>query len=316
MNYEFKSNFGEALNGLVAEKHALGIKYESYQAKLIQFDSFCSNEYPEETVLNQELVLNWVTLWPNETFANLKKRATVVRQLAKYLWRHGIPSFVLPEGFVGKSPRYNPHIFTKAELSSLFHVMDHCKPCKQYPFYHYVVPVIFRMIYTCGLRPGEALSLKTTDVNLRTGEILIREAKGHKDRIVVLSLDMLGLCRKYFDRRQLYYPQSDVFFPNYLGKAYSAPWIEKTFEKMWRKTGIKTCGSMPRIYDLRHTFATECLCRFSRQGKDLNAWLPYLSAYMGHLSYDSTAYYLHLVPAYYLDTSKGSSVFNNIVPEV
>lgn len=57
MNYKFKSNFGEAINGLVEEKHALGIKYESYKAKLVQFDSFCSNEYPEETILNQELDL-------------------------------------------------------------------------------------------------------------------------------------------------------------------------------------------------------------------------------------------------------------------
>ncbi|WP_289227657.1 hypothetical protein [Parabacteroides goldsteinii] len=64
MNCKFKSNFGEALSGLIEEKQALGIKFESYKAKLIQFDSFCSNEYPEETILNQELVLNWLHFGP------------------------------------------------------------------------------------------------------------------------------------------------------------------------------------------------------------------------------------------------------------
>ncbi len=240
MNHVFTSNFSGALRGLIDEKHALGVQYDSYDPILSQFDKFCVDKYPEETSLTQEMVLNWVTLLPGESFGHLKKRATVARQLAKYIWRHGGTAYILPDGYVGKDARYNPHIFTREELAALFHVMDHCKPCKQYPFYHYVVPVMFRMIYTCGLRPSEARLLTTLDVDLQCGKILIREAKGHKDRVVVLSADMLELCRKYMVKRQLYYPDSEMFFPNYMGRAYSDVWMEKTFRKMWDRTGINT----------------------------------------------------------------------------
>lgn len=316
MSRVFVSNFKYFIEGLIAEKRALGLKYVRNESELRRIDAFCAKEYPDETVLNQKIVMDWVSLQPDERMGKLHKRATAIRQLAKYIWRQGIEAYILPDGFTGKMARYNPHIYTKQELSSLFHVMDHCKPCKHYPFYHFVVPVIYRLIYTCGLRPGEALTLKAADVNLQTGEILIREAKGHKDRIVVLSFDMLELCRKYYAKMRIFYPHAEVFFPNYLGKAYSVPWIEKTFVKMWKRTGIKANGPRTRIYDLRHTFATECLYRFVNEGKDLNAWLPYLSLYMGHLNYDSTAYYIHLVPAYFPVNSKGSDVFNEIVPEV
>ena len=62
-------------------------------------------------------------------------------------------------------------------------------------------------------------------------------------------------------------------------------------------------------YELYHV-------EFVKEGKDLSVWLHYLSSYMGHLDYDSTAYYIHLVPAYFPVNNKGSVIFNQIVPEV
>ena len=51
-----------------------------------------------------------------------------------------------------------------------------------------------------------------------------------------------------------------------------------------------------RFHDLRHTFATHRLYHWMHEGKDLNAMLPYLSAYMGHAQLSDTYYYIHLVP--------------------
>jgi len=313
------SNFKGFIEGLIVEKRTLGRKYIGSANVLYRFDAFCAEGYPGETVLTQEIAMNWTLLMPGEQMSGLHNRATAIRQLAKYIWRHGIEAYILPDGFTGKVSRHTPHIYSMQELSVLFHVMDHLKPCDQYPFHHFVVPVFYRLIYTCGLRPGEALTIKASDVNLKTGEILIREAKGNKDRIVVLSTDMLVLCRRYYTEMRMHYPRAEVFFPNYLGKAYSVPWMEKTFAKMLIKAGLETSGpnqTRPRLYDLRHTFATECLFRFASEGKDLSVWLVYLSSYMGHLDYDSTAYYMHLTPAYSPAKRVGSDVFNEIVPEV
>lgn len=49
-------------------------------------------------------------------------------------------------------------------------------------------------------------------------------------------------------------------------------------------------------YDLRHNYATQTLMRWVEEGKDLDAWMPYLSAFMGHVSFSSTFYYIHLLP--------------------
>lgn len=57
----------------------------------------------------------------------------------------------------------------------------------------------------------------------------------------------------------------------------------------------------PRLYDLRHTFATHRLYQWVKEGKDINACLAYLSGYMGHSNLESTAYYIHLLPTLYTD---------------
>ena len=61
----------------------------------------------------------------------------------------------------------------------------------------YVVPVIFRLMYCCGLRESEALNLSVSDVSLENGRIAIRESKGWKARNVFMSDELLTQCRKY-----------------------------------------------------------------------------------------------------------------------
>lgn len=63
-------------------------------------------------------------------------------------------------------------------------------------------------------------------------------------------------------------------------------------------------GARPRVYDFRHTFATNCILRWARGGKNIDAMLPFLSAYMGHVQPDDTAYYIHIIPELYKHTTK------------
>lgn len=85
-------------------------------------------------------------------------------------------------------------IFIDDELSSLFKTIDKSKNSRN-SFQGLVFSTIFRLIYTCGLRPREARLLKRTTINLNTGEILITQTKNHKERIVVMSDDMLSLAK-------------------------------------------------------------------------------------------------------------------------
>ena len=140
-----------------------------------------------------------------------------------------------------------------------------------------ILSVIFRMIYCCGLRPIEARRLRRKDVNLFNGTVNILESKGHKDRIVVLSEDMLELCRNYGQCVETIYPDRKYFFPSPSVRGdgmYSMEWIIPTFRRFLQAAGISGYGEIqPRLYDLRHTFATHRLHQWVKEGKDVNACL-------------------------------------------
>ena len=101
------------------------------------------------------------------------------------------------------------------------------------------------------------------------------------------------------------YPHRKYFFqsPSVRGDGmYSMEWIIPTFRRFLQTAGISGYGEIrPRLYDLRHTFATHRLYQWVKEGKDINACLAYLSEYMGHSNLESTAYYIHLLPTLYTD---------------
>jgi integrase len=86
----------------------------------------------------------------------------------------------------------------------------------------------------------------------------------------------------------------------------------------WNTSGIKDfSGESPRPYDFRHTFATKRLYGWMKEGKDLEAYLPYLSAYMGHAHFSHTAYYIHLVPEFFPQMAQMDlSQYAELIPEV
>lgn len=225
---------------------------------------------------------------------------------------------MIPIELARKSPKYVPHIYTRDELSVFFSAADRFEYHDKSPARHLVIPVIFRVIYCCGLRPGEARKLRTEDVCLKTGAIKIIESKGHKDRVVVLADDVLALCRNYRRQVERVFPSCEYFFPNYGGGGLKKSWLDKIFWRCWDMAGrTEFSGNRPRCYDFRHTFATNCLCRWMREGKDLTACLPYLSAYLGHVQLSDTAYYVHLVPEYFPQMARmNCEKIESLLPEV
>lgn len=135
------------------------------------------------------------------------------------------------------------------------------------------------------------------DVDLIQGRLNIMESKQHRSRIVMMAddvVEMLSGCNAVISAVM---PEREPFFPNSEGGYYGKRGLEKTFRRTLMKAGINGTGRRsPRLYDFRHTFATHRLYHWMHEGKDLNAMLPYLSAYMGHAQLSDTYYYIHLVP--------------------
>ena len=128
---------------------------------------------------------------PHENETTQCFRISYVRILCKYLHSNGYdaPCAFHPAPHVNKC--FVPHIFTKDEIERLFSAVDCTKESSESPLRHLVMPVLFRLLYTCGLRVSEALHLKVADVDLDAGVLAIYGAKGDKERLVGISTQCL-----------------------------------------------------------------------------------------------------------------------------
>jgi len=314
----FYSLFAERIIDFVEQKHTLGYPYSDGELTLVGFDALCAERFPGVSVLTKEICSAWSTRRDTEGNNGLRNRLSVVREFARYLNRIGEKAYVIPIAIVKKGARLTPHIYSEEEIAAIWYEFDNISPKSDFPVRHFVLPAMIRVLYCCGLRPCEARRLKVDDVDLYVGKLYIRESKGYKDRIVMLADDVRDYMRDYNESVCRVLPGREWFFPDSYDNQYSKYWLFDSFKVIRKKLRIEYSGSNPpRLYDFRHTFATHCLYRWLREGKELTAMLPYLSAYMGHTEISATFYYLHLVPGQFramsgLDFSK----YEALLPEV
>ncbi len=317
MKDSFKSCFAQQMEDFIQYKKALGYSRSSYEKFLAIFDCFCLNAFPEVRSLTQQLVMQWVRLRPNETANGVKRRMVAIREFGKYLNAIGLKAYVLPPEMIGPFKPFFPYLFSDEELTAFFAAADSMTPHKLSPYRESVVPVLFRLLYCCGLRPHEVRLIRCADVNLETGSIYISDTKVHKDRIVVMSPDLQSLCREYDARMRTILKNREYFFSSPKGAAYSVSWVQVQFRTCWKKAGNFRGAATPRVYDFRHNYATRTLMKWMDEGRDLYTWLPYLSAYMGHSQFSHTAYYIHLLPGRLVKTSAIDwARFDSLIPEV
>lgn len=136
------------------------------------------------------------------------------------------------------------------------------------------------LIYACGLRRGELLNLAINDIQSGRNLIVIRQAKGKKDRIVPLSIKLLEMLRSYY---LLYRPKIWLFEGQQSGNKYSEKSLENVFKQSLARSGITKKAS---LHWLRHSYATHLL----ESGTDLR----YIQELLGHKSSRTTEIYTHV----------------------
>ena len=298
------SGLAPFIESLLEVKHAIGLPYKTSERHLRTFDAMCAAEYPGQTTLSRQMAMRWAAGHPGEHVNGQMRRITPVRQLAKHMAGLGVDAYVIPPGIPGKQVRYRPHIYSHAQLRAIFDVADRIDPSPFGGRRHVIIPVIFRMIYCLGLRPGEARRLHRNDVDLTRGTIHIRQSKGHKDRLVFLSPDLHDYCRRYDAAISTHHPDRVAFFPNRVGGFYSPSTIDHWFGQLLDTADPKIAaapGSPPRVYDLRHAHVIEVINSWARAGRDPEALIMYLSLHLGHANPDDTWYYFHLAPDFHPD---------------
>lgn len=136
------------------------------------------------------------------------------------------------------------------------------------------------LIYSCGLRCGELLNLKPEHIDSKRGLVIIKQAKGRKDRIVPLSIKVLEMLRTYY---KTYMPVNYLFEGQHKGEKYDERSLQNVLKQSLAKTGIRKPVT---LHWLRHSYATHLL----ENGTDLR----YIQELLGHNSSKTTEIYTHV----------------------
>jgi len=285
----------------VEQKRALGHKYNACVEVFNGFDRFCNEQGLTTPSISKELLDLWEKKRRHENETTQLIRISYVRALCKYLSRNGydVPGTFHPAP--KRSRAFVPYIFSKEELERFFAAADETEKAPASPLRHLVMPVLFRLIYTCGLRASEALRLKLSDVDIDQGVMTVYAAKGDRDRMVGISDSMLAYMKAYRNQPLIMESTSEYFFPSTDGGFYDTSTIYAYFRRYLLKAGIphRGRGKGPRVHDLRHTFAVHVLNKWSQEGKNIYTCLPILRVYLGHSRISATEKYLRLVPDAY-----------------
>ncbi len=160
---------------------------------------------------------------------------------------------------------------------------------------------IIGLMACSGIRTGEAAALRQRDVDWDQSLLRVRQSKGRPLRLVPLHDTAMAALESFAELRDEQFPRpaSDHFFLNKYGRAMTAKSISATFYHVRFRSGISMPlrSRAPRIYDLRHTFACNCLQRWLREGVDLSRSMHTLATYLGHENLDETYWYLSGIPA-------------------
>lgn len=313
----FHSALARHMSAFLTEKRAAGYKYRAGEIYLRDLDRFLTQSAQDSPVLSKEIVERWTAKRPNERDNTHFNRVCIIRQFAKYLSRQGIPAYAPPPN-TGVLHRYTfePRIFTHAEVRHMFYELDHWRRFAHLPLRHIVMPELFRTLYGCGLRVGEALSLRVRDVDLDQGVLTIRHAKFDRERLVPMAPSLLARLRTYADRLGLREPDA-YFFPASNGGGLKHSTVYTLFRNILWKMRIPHVGRNhgPRVHDLRHTFAVHRLLQWYQEGADFNAMLPVLSTYLGHQDMAGTQRYLHLIADLFPEvTRRLEDNFGHVIP--
>lgn len=312
----FKERLGDAFEEMMSYRKSVGYATATYLSSVPPFIAHCANRYPDAAYITSDMVDEWLAFYP---YSNNSKAAfiSLLREYTRYLNFLGYEDFIPDDDYVVKRTAYNPYLFTDDEMYSLFTTIGSYvgSTCGKRYLPEIVLPVYTRMLYCCGLRPQEPPAIRTEDLDLDTGDLYIRQSKRHKDRHIIMSDDMLNLCRQY----DAVAGKREWFFQKWDGTRYETSWYNQIWRRMTDISGIAWRGK-PRPYDLRHAFASRNIIRWIDSGRNVMELLPYLSAYMGHSELTSTLYYVHLLPEK-LRKSKGidwdmlTRIYGEGVPE-
>jgi integrase len=296
---KFKSVFARRLTGYIRLRRRLGYQMRSQSGVLAMFDRYlCLRRYRGR--LTQDVVLGFATANPKVRSAECWRRYLFVRQFSEYLaiFEPSTPKLD-PKALPRPSSRPPIPQISERDLGVL---LERARAISsRHPIRGITLHAMIGLAASTGLRIGEIVRLDDQDVHLDqdVDALMIRGSKFKKDRLVPIHQSTAQILRAYRLSRDavLVRRACPAFFLSLRGKRYTRHTLEGALCKLGREIGLRaSTGPGPNFHRLRHRFAVQRLVAWYRDGLDVQAKLPALATYMGHVHYTETAYYLSAAP--------------------
>ncbi|MBW8878815.1 MAG: tyrosine-type recombinase/integrase [Acidobacteria bacterium] len=287
----FTSWLAPYFESFVALRRACGAVYVSQKRRLLAFDRYVAKQAAQPPLVSETLLFYLVTL------QHLSPRArdnvvTVIWGGVSYAQRHGAAVEALPMRPSSSPKQWRqrpPHIFSAADVASILAAARRSPPVSS--LRPVTIATLLGLLATTGVRIGEALALDVGDLDRQGRMLTIRKGKFGKTRALPLRESTAQALSCYIDHplRRL---GTDTSAPLLvLGRSrLSYSTAQRAFRGACLTAGLDE--PLPRIHDLRHTFAVNRVAAWYEQGQDVNARLPALSTYLGHVSVEKTRRYL------------------------
>jgi integrase len=273
----------------------LGYQMKISGKQLLRFARF-ADMHESGKIITIDLAVEWACT--SESQLNRARRLEMIRGLAKYCVLFEPETQIPPSRLLGPAHRrLAPYIYTPQELSGLMQAaakLNNGKGLRPATMQN-----LFGLLSATGLRISEALHLSRADIDFGSNLLVVKETKFNKSRYVPLHPTVIDALKDYARFRDKLIPLIlgfDAFFKrddgyplNYRQALYSFQTIRR--QMSWRSKRI------PRIHDLRHTFACNRLLSWYEEGIDVNNVILMLSVYLGHAKVTDTYWYLTGIPS-------------------
>lgn len=286
---------GRALVDYLRVRRALGFKLKAAGEMLPDFVRYL--EKRRSTFVTTVVAVAWATQ-PRDTHPNWwRKRLVVVRGFAKYLQTIDGRSEIPPLDHLPahEGIRSTPYVYSAADITALLSAADTLRAPLRVATYR----TLFGLLAVTGMRVGEAIALDDRDFDRGRKVLVIRKTKFDKSREVPLHDSTAQALTRYLRERDRVAPRQtrSSLFVSTAGSRLFYQNVHETFLKLVYAAGLSDRRPRrPNIHDLRHTFAIRTVLDWYRDEVDVEARLPLLSTYLGHIGPSSTYWYLTAVP--------------------
>jgi integrase/recombinase XerD len=288
-----------AVEAYMAMRHGLGYRSPTQERSLRAFARHLDTANHSGPI-SLASTLQWATATTSTDPCNPARRLATVRGFLRHLSALDGATEVPPPGLLGSTGhRKPPHVYTDDEIAALLGTAAGLGPVGGLRPCCYVT--LFGLLACTGLRISEALALSCTDVDLDAGVITVRAGKRGLTRLVPLHPSALAPLGDYAAQRaRMFGPPAgtDAFFRTETSERISYNTAHHAFRLVRRRLGWDAAGRTraPRVHDLRHRMVVRRIQTWHAEGVDVDARIPALATYLGHVEVRDVYWYLSSVP--------------------